>query len=134
MEEQQSEEAKIREAFLSLESGIIEIKEGRFKGSQFYQTPSSTVLHARTRKRQKPHETKADVSEDVARQFGRGSYFARQIICWERQWIKGGSISESNQGRFTKVSFWLADDGVQLAVRDPVEKLGDREFSTKRPS
>jgi hypothetical protein len=70
-------------------------------------------------------ETREEQSYMVARCFGRGLYFARKIVEWERQWIRTNKIEEGRQGCFQKTSSWFGDEGVQLAVREWLAGAGE---------
>jgi hypothetical protein len=67
------------------------------------------------------------MSYAVARCFGRGLYFARKVVQWELQWMRGEKIEEGKQGCFTKTSSWFDDEGVQLAVREWLAGAGEGE-------
>jgi hypothetical protein len=73
-------------------------------------------------------ETREDLSLQVARCFGRGRYFARKIVTWERTWIKERVIAEGRKGCYTKTRSWLDDEGVQLAVREWLAGTKDSEL------
>lgn len=63
-------------------------------------------------------ETRIEMATTVARCFGRGVYFARKIVVWERTWLQDRQINVGKHGCFSKTSSWLNDEGVQLAVRE----------------
>jgi hypothetical protein len=66
----------------------------------------------------KEGETREQMATSVARVHGRGLYFARKIIAWERSWLNSREIEEGRRGCYTKTRSWLNDEGVQLAVRE----------------
>ena len=62
---------------------------------------------------------------NVARCFNRGKWFAEKLISWEISWIKHRTIPKGKQGCFQKVKSWLADEGVELAVREYLSGAGE---------
>lgn len=71
-------------------------------------------------------ETREQLSLEVAKTFGKGVYFARKIIEFERLWMQGKDIPESQRGRHGKITSWLNDEGAQLAVRESALLSGER--------
>jgi len=72
----------------------------------------------RYRETKKEGETRESMSLSIARCFGKGVYFARMIVTWEREWI---AHRERQVGCFAKTRSWLNDEGVQLHVREWLE-------------
>jgi hypothetical protein len=81
-------------------------------------TRHEAVLHFMRLSRHENAGTRKEKALSVARCFGKGSFFARKIIHWERTWVSERSIEEGRQGCYSKVQSWLNDEGVQLAIRD----------------
>jgi hypothetical protein len=73
----------------------------------------------------KEAETRLDVAMDVARNYGKGVYFARAVVSWENAWIASRTIPQGEQGRHGKTSSWFNDEGVMLAVREWLAEAGD---------
>ena len=81
-------------------------------------TRHQAVLHfLKVQQSSKSKESREDMALTVARCYGRGIYFARKLISWERTWIASQTIEEGKQGCFQKTSSWFNDEGVMLAVR-----------------
>jgi hypothetical protein len=77
-------------------------------------------------------ETREQMSFTVARTFGRGVYFARKLVTWENEWMKGGRIEEGKKGCFVKTKSWFNDEGVQLAVWEWIAGKSKVEGNTFR--
>ncbi|KAA8907993.1 hypothetical protein FN846DRAFT_1021166 [Sphaerosporella brunnea] len=63
-------------------------------------------------------ESREHLALQVARCFGKGIYFARRIVSWEREWLEDGAIPEGKRGCYTKTKSWFKDEGVEQAVRE----------------
>ncbi len=57
------------------------------------------------------------MSENIARNYNKGVYFARKIVSWENQWLKNQEIILGKQGCFAKSFSWYNDEGIQLEIR-----------------
>ncbi|KAF8543086.1 hypothetical protein BDD12DRAFT_933621 [Trichophaea hybrida] len=62
-------------------------------------------------------ETREQMAGIVTRCFGKGIYFARQVVSWEIEWMFARSVPEEKRGCFSKTRSWFNDEGVQNAVR-----------------
>lgn len=93
------------------------------------QLPSSTVnnqsrarfqavLYFLNNQNQDQTSTRIDLALHVARCFNRGVRFAKNIITWERMWIKDRIIPHGRQGAHIKVSSVLNDEDTILFVRE----------------
>lgn len=71
-------------------------------------------------------ETRKSLASTVARCYGKGGYFANQIIRWEKTWISERRIEEGRQGCHRKIKSWLNDEGVALAVRNWISNTGEQ--------
>jgi hypothetical protein len=78
-------------------------------------------------------DTREEMALQVAKCFGKGQYFSRKLLQWERAWIRDQHIEEGRQGCFSKVSSWLNDEGVQLAVREYFAGTKDCEILPMLP-
>ena len=65
----------------------------------------------------------------VARSHGRGLYFARKIIAWERSWLSGREIEEGRKGYYSKAKSWLNGKVVRLAVREWLAEATEGELT-----
>jgi len=74
-------------------------------------------------------ETREQMALSVARSHGRGLYFARKIVAWERTWLQSRMIEEGRKGCYTKSRSWLNDEGVQLAVREWLSGAKEAELT-----
>lgn len=70
-------------------------------------------------------ETREQMPFNVTRSLGKGVFFAKKIVTWERQWLREGRIEDGRRGCFSKVRSWLNDEGVQMAVREYCAGAGD---------
>lgn len=65
----------------------------------------------------------------VAQQFNKGSYIARRIINWEREWISTGKTSETKAGKNKHTLSWMDDKDLILAVKTWDKEEGDSRYS-----
>lgn len=57
-----------------------------------------------------PGETRQAMARNVSWCFGRGEYFARKIVVWERTWIEERTIEEGHGDGFGKTGSELEDE------------------------
>ncbi|KAA8913091.1 hypothetical protein FN846DRAFT_886778 [Sphaerosporella brunnea] len=70
-------------------------------------------------KSKKLGETREHLALRVARCYGKGIYFTRRIVAWEREWMEDGVMqTERKQGCYTKTKSWFWDEGMEQAVRE----------------
>ena len=67
----------------------------------------------------------------VARCFNREKWFAEKLVSWEISWRKNRTIPEGKQGCFQKIKSWLADEEVELAVREYLSGAGESKYRTQ---
>jgi cobalamin biosynthesis protein CobT len=70
-------------------------------------------------------DTRQSMALQVARCFNRRRWFAERLVSWELSWKKDRTIPTGKQGCFQKVKSWLADEGVELAVREYLSGAGE---------
>ena len=66
---------------------------------------------------------------NVSRCFGRGEWYAKKVITWEKKWIEERCIPEGMQGRFAKSKSWFNDEGVKLAAREYLSGAGESKLT-----
>jgi hypothetical protein len=77
------------------------------------------VLHLMRLTLRRGHvDSREEMSLKVANCFGKGAYFAQNIVQWEGTWVRDRDIETGSQGCFSKVQSWFNDEGVHLAVRE----------------
>ena len=78
---------------------------------------------------QQEGETREQMALYIARSHGRGLYFARKIIAWERSWLRSRAIEEGRKRCYSKTKSWLNDEGVQLTVREWLAGAAEGELT-----
>jgi hypothetical protein len=63
---------------------------------------------------------------NVARYHGHGTYFARKIVKWELQFLKGEEVAHGKKGCHAKTRSWFNDEGVLLAAREYIAGAGEK--------
>lgn len=58
----------------------------------------------------------------ASKMSGKGGWFAKQIVKWEKSWIASRTIPEGKQGCKANLSTWLRDEGLQIFVRSWIGK------------
>jgi hypothetical protein len=78
---------------------------------------------------QQDGETGEQMALSDARSHGRGLYFARKIVAWERTWLQSTMIEEGRKGCYAKSCSGLNNEGVQLAVREWLSGAKESELT-----
>lgn len=61
----------------------------------------------------------------ASRAKGKGEWFARHIVKWEKSWIASRTIPEGRIGCKGNLNSWLKDEGLLLFVREWIGKSKD---------
>lgn len=77
----------------------------------------------------KPKVKQQQLAIMVAQQFNKGSYIARQMINWEKEWINTGKISETKAGKNKHTLSWMDDEDLILAVKTWAKGESDSKYS-----
>jgi len=122
--ESESDLDKIQKPELTPEEKALQELEKKLRSKRNKLTGHNLTRHQavlgflRYQKMTNGQDTRENISLAVARFFGKGIYFARKIITWERQWKANRKIEMGKRGCFVKTRSWLSDEGVQLHVRE----------------
>lgn len=92
-----------------------------------------SFLHLQYSKKGAPLEDtrRATLSRLASKMQNKGSWFAKQIIKWERSWIASRMIPEGEQGCKGNLTTWLRDEGLLLYVREWIKAEKDRKSTNK---
>ncbi|KAF8458748.1 hypothetical protein BDZ91DRAFT_800171 [Kalaharituber pfeilii] len=74
----------------------------------------------------RPDAARKELSLCIAEAFSRGENTARRIHIWEKSWITSRYIKVGMRGKYAKVSSWLNDEGVLLAIREYITSVGEK--------
>jgi hypothetical protein len=118
-----------REAAIKSIKKKIESKKAGMNGQNLMRH-QAVFAFLQIQRAKKLGETREHLALQVARCFGKGIYFARRIVTWEREWLEDGAIPEGRRGCYTKTKSWFKDEGVEQAVREWLSgRSGDGTFS-----
>lgn len=74
----------------------------------------------------KPGPTHYYLSMSIAQLFGKSQDMARNVIQWEKSWVKKREIS-SHKNRDNYFS-WIDDEDLQETIRDFARRQGDSKY------
>jgi hypothetical protein len=82
-------------------------------------------LTIQIRGKAKAGSSRRSLAEKVALVYGRGAHTARQIVRWEKAWVKDRTIPESEAGKNISVFSWIDDEDLVLAIKAWIRTEGD---------
>lgn len=70
---------------------------------------------------------RATLSLLASKTSGKGTWFAKQIVKWEKSWIASRVIPEGQKGSKGNLQSWLRDEGLLIFVREWIHKEKERK-------
>ncbi len=96
--------------------------------SNFYRRHLMVQQFIQSQLKFQPRPTRRSLSLSIARNFGRGSPTARNIVRWENMWVDNREIPE-RKGRDDQDS-WMYDLDLNDAIRKFAATQGDSKYCT----
>jgi len=75
-----------------------------------------------------PELPRKSAVQNTATGWGRGKCTAENIIRWEKSWIKTRTVIPCMRGKHAKSQSMLNDEGTMMAVRDYIDRTGERMY------
>lgn len=94
--------------------------------SNFYRRHVMVQQFLQAQLRDTTGRTRKELSQDVARCFGRGGETSRNITRWEKSWIDNRVILEKKNRE--DYESWMDDEDLKESIRNFARKEGDRMF------
>ena len=96
--------------------------EREWKQAELQREPSDPITAYKSRK---------DMALLVAKSGGWGLWVMKRILMQEVAYIRHGRLPSSKQGKHTKVTSWLTDDGTMVAMQEYMSQAGEGMFNLR---